>query len=186
MLYLLSGASRSGKTTVAKRILKQKGIPYLSLDWIVMGFTNGMPECGIHDKLFPDEIAERLSGFLEDMCKSMLWTGEDYLIEGEAILPESVRTLLDCNPDNITACFMGFTHVDVAQKVRDVKTYSAGERDWLTKEPDEYICDHIANMIEYSKKIKHQCEQQNVRYFDTSVDFAITLDRVTQFMLERD
>lgn len=33
MLYLVSGTSRSGKTMIAKEILKQTGIPYLSLDW---------------------------------------------------------------------------------------------------------------------------------------------------------
>ena len=63
MLYLISGASRSGKTMIAEKILSRKNLPYMSLDWLVMGFTNGMPECGIHDLLFPDEIAKKLWGF---------------------------------------------------------------------------------------------------------------------------
>jgi adenylate kinase family enzyme len=42
MLYLISGASRAGKTLIAKRISEQVGIPYLSLDWLIMGFTNGI------------------------------------------------------------------------------------------------------------------------------------------------
>ncbi|NHF57860.1 hypothetical protein FK220_000805 [Flavobacteriaceae bacterium TP-CH-4] len=57
MLYIISGSSRSGKTLMAKKILAEKGVSYLLLDWLVMGFTNGIPEYGIHDRLFPDEIA---------------------------------------------------------------------------------------------------------------------------------
>ena len=48
LLYLVSGTSRSGKTIIANNILKRKNIPFMSLDWLVMGFTNGMPQCGIH------------------------------------------------------------------------------------------------------------------------------------------
>ncbi len=57
MIYIISGASRSGKTLIAEKMVKQYGIPYVSLDWLVMGFTNGIPEYGIHDKLWPNEIS---------------------------------------------------------------------------------------------------------------------------------
>ena len=58
MLYIISGASRAGKTMVAKKLSVMKGISCFSLDWLVMGFSNGMKEQGIHHLLFPDEIAE--------------------------------------------------------------------------------------------------------------------------------
>ena len=64
MLYILSGTSRSGKTTVARRFLTRTGIPYMSVDAIMMGFTNGIPEYGIHDRLWPNEIAEKNVAFL--------------------------------------------------------------------------------------------------------------------------
>jgi hypothetical protein len=168
---------------IAKKILKQRGFPYLSLDWIVMGFTNGMPQCGIHDKLFPDEIAERVWSFLEAMCESMLWTGQDHVIEGEAILPESARALLDRHPEKVRACFLGYAHIEVAEKVREAKSYSAGNCDWLTNESAETIHRHIENMVEYSRRVKEQCAIHNVRYFDTSTDFMKTVDRATQYLL---
>ena len=116
MLYLVSGASRSGKTIIANKILEQKQIPYVSLDWLVMGFTNGIPEYGIHDRLLPNEIADKLWSFLKSMCESMLWLRGDYVIEGEAILPELVRELLDEYPDKIKVCFVGYTDVDIGKK----------------------------------------------------------------------
>ena len=182
MLYLVGGTSRSGKTMIAKSVLKQRGIPYMSLDWIVMGFTNGMPKCGIHDKLFPDEIAERLRDFLEAMCENMLWTGEDYLIEGEAILPESARRVLDSNSQNVAACFLGYAAIEVEKKVEETKAHSSGNRDWLMNESDEAIHRHIENMVEYSRKVQTQCDQHNVPYFDTSTNFLATVERAKEHL----
>ena len=71
MIYLISGTSRSGKTLVAKKIMQQYQIPYLSLDWLVMGFTKGIPEYGINDKLWPNEIAEKFWAFLKAMLENM-------------------------------------------------------------------------------------------------------------------
>ena len=183
MLYLISGTSRSGKTMIAKEILKRTGIPYLSLDWIVMGFTNGMPHCEIHDKLFPDEIAIRLRKFLEAMCDNMLWAGEDYVIEGEAILPETARCLLDSHSNSVKACYLGYADITVDDKVRETMEHSKGERDWLMNESTETIRQHIDNMVGYSRKIQEQCGQHSVPYFDTSKNFLPTLERATQYLL---
>ena len=109
---------------IAERILEQKNTPYISLDWLVMGFTNGMPECGIHDLLFPDDIAKRLWGFLQAMCESMLWQETDCVIEGEAVLPELIAELLNKYPDKIKLCFLGYTNIDIEEKVGSIKQYS--------------------------------------------------------------
>lgn len=183
MLYLVSGSSRSGKTLIAERISKQTGIPFLSLDWIVMGFTNGMPEVGIHDKLFPDEIAERLRAFLESMCESILWTGQDLVIEGEAMLPESARTLLDSHPGSVRVCFLGYTDIEVEDKVSEVIAHGGGKKDWLLDETDDHIHRHIKNMVEHSRMIRDQCTEHDVPYFDTSTDVPSTLDRATRYLL---
>lgn len=183
MLYLISGASRSGKTLIAKNILKQKQIPYMSLDWLVMGFTNGFTENGIHDKLFPDEIAEKLWAFLEAMCESMLWSDIDYVIEGEAILPELIHTLLKKHPDKIRICFLGYTDVDKEQKMRELKAFHDGEKDWLLKESDAYIYDHIDNMIAHSRLIKNSCAKYGLRYFDTSGNFPLAIEAATKYVL---
>lgn len=171
MLYFISGASRSGKTIIAIKIAAQKGIPYLSLDWIVMGFTNGIPEYGVHDKLFPDEIAERLWRFLKAMFESMLSVETDCIIEGEAILPELIIELMNEYPSKLKICFLGFIDVDIDKKVQEIRDFSSEKNDWLEDKSDAYVIDHVKNMIAHSRKIKKSCEENNIRYFDTSKDF---------------
>lgn len=183
MIYIISGTSRSGKTLIAKKMMKQFEIPYLSLDWLVMGFTNGIPEYGIHDKLWPNEIAKRFWNFLKAMCENMIWTKIDYIIEGEAVLPELIEELLKKYPDDIRVCFVGYTKVNISDKVKDVYNYSNGKNDWLTNEPDDYVESHINNMIEYSKDIKKACKKYGLRFFDTSENFIQVLDDVIEYLL---
>jgi len=183
MLFLVSGISRSGKTLLAKKILADKGIPYLSLDWLMMAFNDGIPEYGIHHLLWPDEIAEKIEPFLLGMIDSMLVDGMDYVIEGEAMRPQMVADLVEKHPDEINAVFLGYTDISVKNKVALVKKHVAGENDWLTKESDEYIRDHIGNMIAHSKVIKNECEKHGLSYFDTSDDFSGTIQAATDFLL---
>ncbi len=183
MLYLISGASRSGKSILAKKIAANKGIPYLSLDWIMMGFTNGIPEYGIHDKLFPDEIAERLWGFLKAMLESMIYIKTDCVIEGEAMLPELLVELSKEYKEELKICFLGFTDADIDQKSEEIRNFSDNTNDWLEDKSDAYIADHVKNMIVHSKQIRRSCEENNMRYLDTSINFLDTLDKAEKYLM---
>ena len=183
MLFLVSGTSRSGKTLIARKILADKQIPYLSLDWLMMGFNDGIPEYGIHHLLWPNEIAEKMEPFFLGMVDCMLVDGMDYVIEGEAMLPRLVARLVEKHPDKIRVVFVGYTDIDVKDKVALVKKHGGGENDWLTKKSDDYISDHIGNMIAYSKMIKDGCEEHGLSYFDTSNDFPGAIEAATEFLV---
>ena len=183
MLFLVSGTSRSGKTLIARRLLADKRIPYLSLDWLMMGFNDGIPEYGIHHLLWPDEIARRMWPFLQGMIDCMLVDGMDYVIEGEAMLPELVADLVEKHAGKIRAVFVGYTEISVEDKVALVKKHGAGESDWLTSKSDEYIRDHIGNMIAYSKMIRDECDKHGLAYFDTSDDFLGAIEAATDFLV---
>ena len=50
MIYLISGASHTGKTLLAQRILEEKHIPYLSLDHLKMGLIrSGNTDLTVYD-----------------------------------------------------------------------------------------------------------------------------------------
>ncbi len=183
MLYFIGGASRSGKTLMARHLLAERGLAYLSLDCIVMGFTNGLPRIGIHDKLMPDEIAERLWDFLEAMCQSMLWSDVDYVIEGEAMLPENLRALVDKHPGRVRACFLGYADSSIETKLREVREHSREHNDWLTREPEAYIRDHLANMVDFSRMLRDECRAHDMRYFETSKDFSAATERARRYLL---
>lgn len=184
MLYLISGASRAGKTIIAKKLSTQKDLSYFSLDWLIMGFTNGIPAYGIHDKLFPDEIAKRAWSFLKAMFENMLWSEIDYIIEGEALLPELVVDLLTEHPDEIRICFVGYTDVNVSKKMEEIKQFNSNNKDWLSDKSDEYIIDHVKNMVVHSLQMKKSCNENGIVYIDTSVNFADAIDNAITYLSE--
>ena len=105
------------------------------------------------------------------------------MIEGEALLPELIKEFSDKHPDNIEICFVGYTDIDIDQKLMEIRKYNLGKGDWLIQENDEYIYRHIENMIYHSRIIKESCERHNVRYIDTSVDFLASMEEATEYML---
>ena len=149
----------------------------------MMGFNNGIPEYGIHHLLWPNEIAEKMEPFLRGVIDTMLVDGMDYVIEGEAMRPQWVAELVKKHPDDIRAVFLGYTDIDVEEKVALVKEHVNGENDWLTSESDDYIRDHIGNMIAYSKTIKTECEKYGLSYFDTSEDFPRAIKAATEALI---
>lgn len=183
MLYLVSGASRSGKTHVARKLMAERQIPYLSTDWLMMGFNDGMPENGIHHLLWPDEIARKMWPFLCAMIDNMLFDGMDYVIEGEAMLPELVAELVKSRRNDVKVVFVGYADVDVAEKVMQVTNFCNREDDWLISQSDAYIEDHIRNMVSYSRMLKTECARWDLPYFDTSQDFVDTMARVKDFLV---
>ena len=183
MLYLISGASRAGKTLIARRISEQQSISYLSLDWLIMGFTNGIPEYGIDDMLFPDDIAKRFWSFLKAMLENMIYEDLNYIIEGEAMLPELISDVLKKYPDKLKICFLGFTDIDVNEKVKEVKEFSISKNDWLSDKSNEYITDHIQNMVAHSVQIKKSCKKNNIKFFDTSKNFPRAIEGAVNYFI---
>lgn len=168
MLYILGGTSRSGKSTAAKRLLKKAGTTVIPLDSLVMGFTNGFPKVGIHDKLFPDDIARRLWPFLKALCDNLLYVGDDVVLEGEAILPAHARSLMKRYGRKVRCCFLGYGDTTADAKIRQLKTHARAANDWLLDESDAFIASHIGHMIAYSRFLRRECKKHKIRYIDVS------------------
>lgn len=182
MIYLISGASRSGKSKIANRLHQETGISYLPLDSVMMAFMHGVKEIEIHDKLWPHEIAEKLWGFLEAFIYNLNYNEVDFIIEGEAMLPSLLSTLNQDILPFIKVVFIGYDQANLDQKVVDCKTFSSGSKDWLMNESETNIFNHIENMIAYSKDIKRECLKYHMSYFDTSLNFEEVVLKVVEFL----
>lgn len=182
MIYIVSGASRSGKSIIAKRFLQRNQVPYMPLDSMMMGFMNGVPSMEIHDQLWPHEIAKKMWPFLEAMCENLLDNKIDYLFEGEAVWPQYIKEFADRHPGQVRICFLGFVDVDIPSKVSDVKRYPNHDGDWLVSQTEEEIRNHLENMKKYSVRIKEECLKFGVQYFDTSDDFENKMETVLSFL----
>lgn len=176
MLYFLGGASRAGKSKLARRLLIERQLPYLSLDILLMGIANGVPSYG-HN---PDESAlvrgEQMWPLIRAMGVNILETDVDYVLEGDILLPRHVTELKQAHGEVVKACFIGYTEVPVKQKLDDIRTKGGEANDWLQGSPDEYVRDLVERNTVFSVYLRDECARYGLRYFDGSHDFLGALD----------
>ena len=181
MLLFIGGAARTGKGMLVRRLLIERQMPYLSLDVLKMGLTRGVPEYAIDPNAGGIVVGERLWPLVREMSLNLLAEDVDYVIEGE-LLPKHVATLRQCYPSQIKACFLGYTTITPAQKLRAIRTHAGHPNDWPRDYSDTDLLPIITKMIEFSHYLQAECATYHLPYFDTSQHFLATLDRVVAYI----
>lgn len=99
MIILLTGASHTGKTALAQRLLEKYKYPYLSIDHLKMGLIRSG-----HTKLTPMSEDEALTAYLwpivREMIKTAIENKQNLIVEG-CYIPfdwekDFEREYLDC------------------------------------------------------------------------------------------
>jgi hypothetical protein len=170
MFYILGGAPRAGKSILAKKFLKEKQVPYLSTDAIVGMLSQSAPEYGIQQggEFIPK--AQKLWRFSKALFEYLIEEEENYLVEGDAILPEQVMELIKDYPNDIKTCFVGFHEISPEEKLRLIRTFKQ-EIDWTDNHSDDQMMKYVNMMIPFSKYLKGECLKYNLKFFDISKDF---------------
>lgn len=182
MLYMIGGASRSGKTLATRKICQAKKIPFLSVDFLVMGFTNGMPHVGIDANQPGEQIAMNIWPFLRGICVCMIENREDFVIEGESMMPHQIYEIMQDYPDDVRSCFIGYSKISETEKLKEIRENNSGRNDWTSTETDESVLRHIKRMTIFSKTIESECNRLGIKYFDSSKDFISVNRRVAEFL----
>ncbi len=181
MLLIVGGAARTGKGIIARRLLAEMQMPYLSLDILKMGLVNGVPEFEVDPNASSIVVAEKLWPLVHAMAINMAETGLPYIIEGE-ILPRHVHELVDRDRLDVRACFLGYRRIAPAEKLQAIRTYSGHPNDWISSYVDADVLELVNQMIEFSQYLYDECMRLGLAYFDTSGDFGQALELAVDYL----
>ena len=80
MIILIGGASHTGKTLLAQRLLEKYHYPYLSIDHLKMGLIrSGQTELTPMDD---DKLTDYLWPIVREMVKTAMENGQNLIVEG--------------------------------------------------------------------------------------------------------
>lgn len=182
MLYILGGAPRAGKTLMSKKALLEKRIPYFPLDGLVGALSYAMPELHIsHDESFVDK-SERLWKINKYLLGFFAANGETYLVEGDSILPAQAREAIDEHKD-VRACFVGYPGLSPEEKLKLIRGFPAGIKDWTEKYSDAELLPTLRRAVEYSVYLKNECGKYGIPFFDLSEGFQEGFDAAYQYLV---
>lgn len=155
---------------LSRRAVSEKGIPYFPLDALFGALANGAPQLGVvYDQSFIDR-AERMWPIAKPLFDFFFREEQDFLIEGDAILPSQVHELRT-EGIPVRTCFLGYAELTREEKLALVRTYHQGDRDWTKGISDDEMLKMVDEMIQFSSYLKGECEKYGINYFDVSHDF---------------
>ena len=178
MLYILGGTTRSGKTLIARKLAKKKGVPYFSTDLLISSLQRGAPELGIKQgqKYIPK--ARRLWKFTEPLMKSLIKNTDEYLLEGDGLLPLQVNKILKEYPDKARSCFLGFTKIKKIDKLALIRKYEHLPNEWTSNFSDKEVLAMVDNMVDISKYLKSECNKYSINFIEVGKNLSIVEKKV--------
>ena len=172
---LILGAPRSGKTTLAKKLSKEKGYNLISIDDIVSGFE-AYKELQIHHDGNDIDTAKRLSPFLINYLtelseNSTFYDGIKFVIEGTHFDFDKLIPFLQSEKYSKKYEIIGltFNNISEQQLYDDIKKYDT-EDDWTYWCDDEELKGNVRYFIDRNKYFNEMFKKYGIKTFDTSFD----------------
>jgi hypothetical protein len=186
VIYLVGGAPRVGKSSLAQRILAIDGIPWLPTDVIRTVVRRVAPDVDAIDQDPVDAaaLAEVMYPHIEKAAEVCAEEADRFLIEGFELAPSyPARLQAALDGTGIRACFLGhgsFSAEDLAG-YRGPKPQSEGE---LSREA---LRESASWIRQRSRQLRQQCADLHLPYVDVAeVGFEAMMDEARHLLLDRD
>lgn len=167
MLYLVGGASRAGKSTLAERMRVRHGVPWFPLDALKMGLFLGAPQLGVHPEHEDLGTADLMWPIVKALAENLIFDGRDYLIEGVNLRPQTIAAYLAGDAADVRACFLGYPSLNPPALRALVARGAGGYNDWLTQRGEAYIAEYMEESRLFSARLRDDCARLDLPFFDT-------------------
>ena len=166
MIILIGGASHTGKTLLAQRLLEKYHYPYLSIDHLKMGLIRS----GYSDltPMDDDWLTEYLWPVVREMIKTAVENGQNLIVEGCYIPFDWQRDFHESYLGHIRYCCLIMSRQYIETHFRDVQKYAniiENRLDDSGLAPQWLIEDNEQNL--------GLCKQHGCRYFLIDGEYRI-------------
>ena len=171
MIILISGASHTGKTALAQRLLETYGYPYLSIDHLKMGLIRSG-----HTDLTPCSSDEALTDFLwpivREMIKTAIENSQNLIVEGCYIPYDWRKDFSEAYLPQIRHICLVMTENYIRNHFADIKAHA----NIIENRLDDSSCTLDA-VLEDNEAVLAQCRRHGITplLIHNTYDLQITL-----------
>jgi hypothetical protein len=166
ILYLVGGAPRVGKSTLAQLLLRTDGIPWLPTDVIRTVLRRVLPELDAVDTDPVDAVrlAELMYPHLEQAAEVCAEEAERFLIEGFELAPSHPQRLRAAlrGTATVRACFLGHGTFSAD----DLASYRGPKPQHEAQASPAELAHAAAWIRQRSHQLRDECRQRGVPYID--------------------
>lgn len=161
-VIILGGNARSGKTTLALKLVK-KGFSRISLDNIQSYIEDGL---GINFDEYSDEIKIRFfKTIVSNAIEESINEDTNIVIDMYDYLPEDLEKIENIDKNNVYyLIYPNCTKEEIKYNV----IHYAKETDWIAQVNKEYLNQCVERFYKRNKIILEQCKKYNFKFVDTS------------------
>ena len=158
MVIIITGASHTGKTALAQKMLEKYKYPYLSIDHLKMGLIRSK-----NTNLTPMSEDNKLTAYLwpivSEMIKTAIENNQNLIVEG-CYVPSDWQKYFSKNYlENIKYICLIMSEKYIKEKYNDIMSFANVIENRLDDD-----CP-IDMLIEDNKKFLNDCEQNSLDYF---------------------
>ncbi len=170
---IIAGVPRAGKSTISKKIAKEKGYQHISMDSILAGIEKIFPETNIHTGA-PGNVMDKfrfISSKVAPFISAMMDSGEyeecDYgvVIDVYQLTPHDFVTHI--TEERAEVYFVITPDITPEERFRILKEFDT-PKDYTYFHSDEENRDDCASIVEISNWLKSQCVKYKLPYIDTT------------------
>ncbi len=169
MIILITGASHTGKTALAQRLLEKYKYPYLSIDHLKMGLIRSG-----NTELTPISDDKKLTRYLWPIVREMIKTAvenkQNLIVEGCYIPFDWKKDFEKEYLDNISFYCLVMSEKYIKNHFSDIKKYA----DVIEKRVDDSYCT-LESVLQDNKTVLSECEKYGTEYLLIDDEYEIQL-----------
>ena len=170
MIVIITGASHTGKTVLAQKLLEKYKYPYLSIDHLKMGLirsgnTNLTPMSN------DDELTRYLWPIVCEIIKTAIENNQNLIIEGCYIPFDWEKDFEKEYLENIKYYCLVMSENYIRNHFNDIKKYASQVENRL----DDEWCT-IDSVLEDNRQVLEQIKKYNVNYILIDDKYEINID----------
>ena len=168
MVILITGASHTGKTLLAQRMLERYGYPYLSIDHLKMGLIrSGQTELTPMDD---EELTLYLWPIVREMVKTAIENGQNLTVEGCYIPFDWKKDFAEEYLQHIRCVFLVMSESYIRSNFADIRKHANAIEQRLD---DSGLC--IEDLVRDNAAVLAGCREHDCEYTLINEKYDIAL-----------